>query len=44
MRMDERKKRKSDEHRSQATNKKVEGPSGIGMVNGILLFVCNIFV
>lgn len=42
--MDERKKRKSNEHRSQASNKEVEGSSGIGMVNGILLFVYNIYV
>lgn len=39
--MNERERRKSNEHTSQATNKKVEGSSGIEMVNGILLFVYN---
>lgn len=42
--MDERERRRSNEHTSQATNKKVEGSSGIGMVNGILVFVYNILV
>lgn len=41
--MDERERRKSNEHTSQATNK-VEGSSGIGTVNSILLFVYNILV
>lgn len=38
------KNRRGNEHRNEATNKKVEGSSGIRMVNDTLPFVCNICV